>query len=107
MATTMDPALAAAPINRLSEMGFVYRSLFYLVTPNETSFETLEEVPNFQLKVKSQWDSKSAVVHLKKCYTKTLDCDTFLKVLIVINAIFKVSYKFKVSSHVIIILIPH
>jgi hypothetical protein len=59
----MNPQLAAAlnetavmPLDRLHEMGFVYRSIFYLVTPNETSFETLDEVPNYHLKVRRLCD---------------------------------------------------
>ena len=34
------------------------RTMFLLVTPNETSFETLEKVPKFVDEVKSDWKNR-------------------------------------------------
>lgn len=51
LATAMNESAVMMSFDRLSELKFAYRSLFYLITPNETSFETLSEVPNYHLKV--------------------------------------------------------
>lgn len=42
---------SGAPVFDVGEFYFVVRSLFYLVRPNETTYETMEEVPNYFLKV--------------------------------------------------------
>lgn len=40
-----------ASVFDVTEFAFVVRSLFYLVSPNETTYQTVDEVPNYFLKV--------------------------------------------------------
>lgn len=37
----------------LADVSFVFRSMFYLVSPNETTYKSIEEVPNYFLKALS------------------------------------------------------